>query len=79
MAPYQFEIGDVVRRKPRGHKMIVSFVYTPDCTDVYLGAYNTMKLQHPSANYFYACMSAKTRKKVKGIFPEDVLEKVKDL
>ena len=24
-----FEIGDIVRKKPRDHKMIVTFIYTP--------------------------------------------------
>ena len=76
MDSFKFEIRDYVRKKPRGQKMMVQFVYTPDCTGPFLVAYNTMKIQHPSADYFYVCASGRTGKTIKGFFPEDVLEKI---
>lgn len=72
----RFEIGDFVRKKPRGQKMVVNFVYTPYCEGVYLAAYQCFKMRHPSADYFYTCISMRTGKTIDGIFPEDVLEKV---
>lgn len=71
-----FEIGDIVRLKPRGHKMVVFFIYTPDGTGIYLPAYQSMKLQHPSADYFYVCKTINTGKTINKIYPEDLLEKV---
>lgn len=71
-----FNIGDYVRLKPRGHKMIISFIYSPQSTGVYLGAYNSMKLQYPRADFFYVCVNPTTGKEIKKIFPEDLIEKV---
>lgn len=72
----KFEIGDVVRMKPRGHKMFVSFIYTPWCEEIYKGAYDSFKFTNPDCNFFYVCRDYKTGKPKNGVYLEDILEKV---
>lgn len=72
----KFEIGDLVRVKPRGHKMVVTFVYTPYGEGLWEGIYKSMKLQYPNADFYYTCANPKTGKSFSRVYPEDMLEKV---
>ncbi len=71
-----FEIGDIVRKKPRGHKMIVTFIYTPWGNDFYDAIYQSLKRVKPQCYFFYACKDLKTGKPKDEVFCEDDLEKV---
>lgn len=71
-----FDIGDIVRLKPRGHKMIVCFIYNPQCQGIYLALYHNMRLKYPEASCFYVCKNPKTGKTIDKIYPENLLEKV---
>jgi uncharacterized protein YodC (DUF2158 family) len=71
-----FDIGDIVRKKPRGHKMIVTFIHTPWGTGIYDAIYQSLKRQKPQCHFFYACKDFKTGKQKDGVFCEEDLEKV---
>lgn len=47
-----FDIGDIVRKKPRGHKMIVTFIHTPWGTGIYDAIYQSLKRQKPQCHFF---------------------------
>lgn len=70
-----FDICDIVRKKPRGHKMIVTFIHTPFGDGIYDAIYQSFKRIHPQCIFFYACKDFKTGKP-KGVFCEEELEKV---
>ena len=70
----KFEIGDVVRVKPRGHKMVVTFIYTPWGEDIYKSIYDSLKLTNPGCDFFYTCRDFKTGKPKDGVYLENILE-----
>lgn len=69
-----FEIGDIVRKKPRGHKMVVTFIYTPYGDGIYNAVYQSFKQRNPQCVFFYACKDFKTGKPKDGVFCEEMLE-----
>ena len=50
-----FDICDIVRKKPRGHKMIVTFIHTPFGDGIYDAIYQSFKRIHPQC-IFFLCM-----------------------
>ena len=55
--------------------MIVTFIHTPRGNGIYEAIYQSLKFQNPQCDFFYACKDFKTGKP-KGVFCEDVLERV---
>lgn len=71
-----FEIGDVVRKKTRGRKMIVSFIYSHFAEGFYKSVYESLKMANPQSDFFYACRDFQTGKQIEMVFPEDILERI---
>ena len=55
--------------------MVVTFIHTPWGDGIYDAIYQSLKQQNPQCDFFYACKDYKTGKN-KGVFCEEVLEKV---